>query len=183
MNLLLFKNVSSSITKQKKTSLRNDGSKTAGRGMSADQLNKKIALDFLSDLKQRKNENPDEEMEIQEHSRVTFQKPKGHESETLSTPNAFGTSHSGKARVMKTYEIGQKVSNKNKKLDITKEKHVIPEKVIVDLPFDESIGDKDNDNSDGNDLVQKNEIPATFVNKKKNNRRNIRRKETLDDTD
>lgn len=91
------------------TSLMDDGSRSLSKGLSADQINKKIALDFIDDLKQRKKLDCVSEDKQDSNDKVTFNRPvKTEHVDILSKTALFGAVHGGKARVMNTFEFGRK---------------------------------------------------------------------------
>jgi len=99
------------------------------RGLNAEAMNKKIALDFISELRDNKtggegameikNRSDNVESDIKLDFKPKF-KPSNKkvicESEAPSS-SLFQSSHGGKARVMDTFEFGtrEKISQKSKK--------------------------------------------------------------------
>lgn len=105
--------------KYTKYSLKNDGTVKLSVGMSADALNKKIALDFINDIKQQKSKDGEITTSIEKsddlklHIKFSKRKPQAETAETNSS-SLFQSSHGGKARVMGTFEFGQKQTNEKK---------------------------------------------------------------------
>lgn len=84
-------------------------------------MNKKIALDFINNLRQKKEEPNEKDQDI---NNMDF-KPKFHKrdkSENITKPekSAFQSSHGGKANVMKTYEFGKSAQTSTQKPSKTK---------------------------------------------------------------
>ena len=73
-------------------------------------MNKKIALDFINNLRQEKEDpsETDRDIDITDF-KPKFQKRDKTETETKPEKSAFQSSHGGKAVVMKTFEFGKPV--------------------------------------------------------------------------
>lgn len=87
-------------------SLRNDGTRSSK--LRGDALNKQIALDFINNLRQEKEDPNEKDKNIND----TDFKPKFHKREktenvTKPEKSAFQSSHGAKAIVMKTFEFGK----------------------------------------------------------------------------
>lgn len=104
--------------KYTKYSLKNDGTAKLSAGLSADALNKKIALDFINDIKQQKGKDEEITNSIEKSDdsklRIKFSKRKPQETRETNSSSLFQSSHGGKARVMGTFEFGQKQTKEKK---------------------------------------------------------------------
>ena len=126
--------------------MKEDGTRHAGKGLTADQLNKKVALDFINELRNRKQTSDVETNESA--TKMTFKKPVSQPDEKSSSSVKYGGCHSGIARVMETYEIGQKIKKSNReglskgflrpgdKSDIMKDSNTNTQKVHLDFSCD-----------------------------------------------
>ena len=98
-------------------SLKNDGTRSSK--LSGDALNKKIALDFIDNLRQEKQDTDEKDIDINE----TDFKPRfnqSHKKDRLegvkkTETSVFQSSHGAKANVMETFEFGKssETSTKN----------------------------------------------------------------------
>ena len=147
-------------------SLKEDGTRHAGKGLTADQLNKKVALDFINELRNRKQTCDVETNESA--TKMTFKRPVSQPDEKSSSSVTYGGCHSGIARVMETYEIGQKIKKSNReglnkgllrpgdKSDIMKDRNTNTQKVQLDFPCDGNIEKIERvDNYDENNTFSK----------------------------
>lgn len=152
-------------------SLKEDGTRHAGKGLTADQLNKKVALDFINELRNRK-QTCDVETNKSD-TKMAFKKPVSQPNEKSRSSVTYGGCHSAVARVMETYEFGQKIKKSNRglskslvrpgeKSDIMKDRNTNTQKVQLDFSCDgniEKMGTVDND--DENNTFSK---PADALN-------------------
>ena len=149
------------------------------KGLSAEQLNKKIALDFIDDLTQRKQEDKIDTDGSDTHSvsKITFHKPASTNTEETPKSSLFGSAHGGKARVMKTYEIGQKVSFKKTK--VTNEKESAVQEIVLKIDEEEEASTKNI--SEEIESIEKMEDIKGFVARKKKTTRKLRHREIEDE--
>lgn len=98
--------------------------------MSGDQLNKKIAMDFLATLQQQRKDNTEDAVDskssysshgddkdegVNDNNHVfTYKTPRTDSATATATKtNLFQSSHGAKALVMDTFEFGAKQNTKN----------------------------------------------------------------------
>ena len=95
--------------------MKNDGSRKVSEGLSGDALNKKIALDFINSIKQQKGKSEEEATlgsasneDAKPQFKFSRKKATDEKSSESKAGSLFQSSHGGKARVMQTFEFGQK---------------------------------------------------------------------------
>merc|ERR1719505_140284 len=182
--------------KWKKYSLEEDGSSVpAHDGLSGDQLNKKIALDFMGELRKRsandsQNENEEETMDTCE--KISFKAPvkpcTANDEKSVDT-ECVSSSHSTKARVMRTYHIGEKrVATQSKRVGHETDSPGVNKLVTKAVELDYLDKGNDVENSgvqvDSDDIKKVEDIETvsesapsnTFVSRKKKDRKGLRKR-------
>lgn len=183
-------------SKWKKYSLEEDGTAQFSKNLSADQLNSAVALDFMKQLKNPKDSSEEEEMETDQKASsdnsFVFKVPDlpNKSTDSTETTAVCKTTGSAGARVMETFQFGQKSTAKKPKVKHIDSNNSSNEEKkssdIVSLDLLHPCGEEDENVEDCTDDSKKHdeqEVVAVFMSRGKKKNRCIRKKTCEDEDD
>lgn len=158
--------------KWQKYSLEDDGTNNVIKKLSGDQLNKKIALDFITNLKPKADSDGKESTE---DCKIVFKTPQVIEEDNKINDISTSLPHSGQAIVMKEYDFGCKKA-KGKQTVRAKEHCSNSNEVALSYIDDGNASESSEGPAKEDSFVDDAPPAKTFVFRKHKNRSALRKK-------